>query len=274
MAQVGRKRFIPFRIADVAGDPVLGRVLGDFQVTFLRDGVTCHDGLTVEESGSGLYCLTYTPTAVGQDYVELYDTVHDLRISDDESIDDTLLEGTVIFALTQDTGGVGALKADVRYPQTFTLYVFKSQVWQSGDHNSLSATAFTHLDASGNWLTTPLLVLRDVYHVVLMNSLGETHVIRSFFDLRPDEMVSAPMQLAGDGTIEVINEIPSGACDGVNVTFGLAAVPVAGTVQVFLNGMLLEAGVGNDYTLSGNTVTLLYPPVPGGKIAVRYRKNV
>lgn len=70
----------------------------------------------------------------------------------------------------------------------------------------------------------------------------------------------------------VVNEVPSGLINGVNTTFTLASTPTAGTEMVFLNGLLQESGSGNDYTISGNTITMLAAPLSGEKIRVSYRK--
>lgn len=71
----------------------------------------------------------------------------------------------------------------------------------------------------------------------------------------------------------VTRETPGGAIDGTNATFTLANVPVLGSEEVFLNGILQEPGTGNDYTISGATITWLTPvPVAGDKIRVSYRK--
>lgn len=51
---------------------------------------------------------------------------------------------------------------------------------------------------------------------------------------------------------------PTGALDGVNVTFTLPTIPV-GALLLFLNGGYLVEGV--DFTLSGLTITLTDPPV-------------
>ena len=70
----------------------------------------------------------------------------------------------------------------------------------------------------------------------------------------------------------VFNETPTGLVNGSNVTYTLANTPTAGTVQVFLNGSLQEAGAGNDYTISTNTITYLTAPVTNDKIRVHYMK--
>jgi hypothetical protein len=56
----------------------------------------------------------------------------------------------------------------------------------------------------------------------------------------------------------VVRETPSGAVNGSNTTFTLANTPnPPGTEQLLLNGLLLESGAGNDYTISGTTITML-----------------
>lgn len=70
----------------------------------------------------------------------------------------------------------------------------------------------------------------------------------------------------------VVRETPSGSINGSNTSFSLANTPVAGTEQVFLNGLLQEPGSGNDYTISGATITYLTAPLTGEKIVVSYRK--
>jgi hypothetical protein len=70
----------------------------------------------------------------------------------------------------------------------------------------------------------------------------------------------------------VIRESPAGTINGANVTFTLAATPVAGTEQVFLNGLLMEPGAGNDYTISGATITMLSAPDTGARLKANYLK--
>jgi hypothetical protein len=70
----------------------------------------------------------------------------------------------------------------------------------------------------------------------------------------------------------VTRETPSGTINGSNVTFTLAATPVAGTEQLFLNGILQEPGAGNDYTISGATITYLTAPATGDRLKANYLK--
>ncbi len=67
-------------------------------------------------------------------------------------------------------------------------------------------------------------------------------------------------------------ETPSGTVNGSNVTFTLANTPVAGTERVYQNGVRLEPGAGNDYTISTATITFATAPATGDKVRVDYFK--
>jgi hypothetical protein len=70
----------------------------------------------------------------------------------------------------------------------------------------------------------------------------------------------------------VVRETPTGTINGVNTTFTLANTPIAGTEQIFLNGVLQEPGAGNDYTISGPTITYLAAPLTGDRLKATYMK--
>ncbi|AZA74794.1 phage tail protein [Chryseobacterium indoltheticum] len=68
----------------------------------------------------------------------------------------------------------------------------------------------------------------------------------------------------------IVRESPSGLVNGTNAVFSLANVPLAGKEMIYLNGQLLEPGTGNDYTISGATITMLTIPVVGDIIRATY----
>lgn len=70
----------------------------------------------------------------------------------------------------------------------------------------------------------------------------------------------------------VTREVPTGAINGANTTFTLANTPTSGSEEVYVNGVLQNAGSGNDYTISTNTITFLWTPQTGDVIVVNYRK--
>lgn len=71
--------------------------------------------------------------------------------------------------------------------------------------------------------------------------------------------------------IPVVRETPGGAVDSSNIAFTLANTPVAGSEEVYLNGLLQEPGAGNDYTISGLNITYLTAPTTGDRLRVSYR---
>lgn len=70
----------------------------------------------------------------------------------------------------------------------------------------------------------------------------------------------------------VTRENPSGTVNSSNVTFTLAFTPVSGTENIYLNGLLQQVGGGNDYTISGGTITFVTAPTTGDLIEVNYLK--
>jgi hypothetical protein len=70
----------------------------------------------------------------------------------------------------------------------------------------------------------------------------------------------------------IVREIPTGTVNGSNATFTLASTPVVGSESVYVNGILQNVGTGNDYTISGATVTFLTGAIPqtGDIVRVSY----
>ena len=69
---------------------------------------------------------------------------------------------------------------------------------------------------------------------------------------------------------QVRGETPSGLVNGSNTTFTLAATPATGSERGYKNGMRLRSGTGNDYTISGATITMAVAPVAGTIILFDY----
>ena len=70
----------------------------------------------------------------------------------------------------------------------------------------------------------------------------------------------------------VDSETPSGSINGSNTAFTLANTPTSGTLKLYLNGVRLVVGAGNDYTLSGASITMTTAPVSGDSLIAEYRK--
>lgn len=66
----------------------------------------------------------------------------------------------------------------------------------------------------------------------------------------------------GGGGGTPVQEAPTGAVDGVNVTFTLSQVPAANaSVDLSLDGVTQRQGGGLEYTLSGTTITMATAPL-------------
>ncbi len=60
---------------------------------------------------------------------------------------------------------------------------------------------------------------------------------------------------------------PTGTINGSNTAFTLSPTPAAaGNVVCYLNGVMQQQGAGNDYTISGATITYLTAPATGAKL--------
>lgn len=62
----------------------------------------------------------------------------------------------------------------------------------------------------------------------------------------------------------------SGAVDGANAAYTLDHTPIANTLNVYRNGMLMLLGAGNDYTVSGAVITFASAPATDEIIAGHY----
>lgn len=70
----------------------------------------------------------------------------------------------------------------------------------------------------------------------------------------------------------VFNEVPSGSVNGSNTSYTLAYTPTAGTLLLYLNGIRLKSGAGNDFTISTNTITMTTAPVTNDVLLCDYMK--
>lgn len=87
--------------------------------------------------------------------------------------------------------------------------------------------------------------------------------LRHYATLDATGVLDAAQTPSGLGHAHVWNETPGGAINGVNATFTLAAAPSpAGSLLLFRNGLLMRAGAGKDFTLSGSSITFLGGNLP------------
>lgn len=67
-------------------------------------------------------------------------------------------------------------------------------------------------------------------------------------------------------------EVPGGFADGFNTTFTLLNAPnPSSTLMLYVNGILQRQGTTEDYTLSGNTISLNYAPPTNSRLTATYQ---
>lgn len=116
---------------------------------------------------------------------------------------------------------------------------------------------------------------RDIPNIPYSSLTGKPSLFSGSYDdlsNKPSLFDGAYASLTGKPTIYTpVKEVPSGSVNGTNVTFTISNAPaVAGTEQVFLNGLLQFSGAGDDYTISGGTITFNTAPDAGWKLVVYY----
>jgi len=78
------------------------------------------------------------------------------------------------------------------------------------------------------------------------------------------------LYLDGASETRVVRETPSGTVNGTNQDFDLANTPTGASEMVFYNGILMNEGATEDYTISGATITLADAPKTKDVILVTY----
>lgn len=85
-------------------------------------------------------------------------------------------------------------------------------------------------------------------------------------------LIDSLLTLASQG---ILPEIPTGVINGSNGIFTLSQTPIAGSLELYLNGVLQQEGslgAGTEsYTLSGNVITHNLPPQVGDWLFAVYR---
>lgn len=65
-------------------------------------------------------------------------------------------------------------------------------------------------------------------------------------------------------------ENESALCNGATTAFTLDTTPISNSLQVYLNGLAQEKGVGKDYTHAGTTVTFVLAPLTNDILLIHY----
>lgn len=196
---LGGTRNFDFRVL-IEGVPVTGIAASFLSVYFTRDGVACNDPLTFVEHlghGGGRYTYSYFPSASGHDYIDIsyfiagdpvaVPAIPDKYFYAHESMDivtqQQLVGASTAVTMTQNTPTANALQVTVPNPSTYTLYVYRSSDWQTGNTGTVNAVASTQLDTLGNWVTGALTIVSGTYHVIIRDGLGAVTVIKAYLQV-------------------------------------------------------------------------------------------
>lgn len=185
--------------------------------------------------------------------------------------DDAITLGTTPITFTQVAGG--------------SLYTAGAGLTLTGSTFDVAA-ADTSLTVNADSLQVQLgdASLEVVNGVrVKQGTAGQVYIANSSGVLTPTTLSGDVATVGGTGAVTlstgivraanyVVRETPSGLVNGSNTAYTLAAAPVTGTEQVYLNGILQDPGAGNDYTISSATITFASAPATGDKIRVTYLK--
>ncbi len=179
-------------------------------------------------------------------------------------IDTTALTWTQIFGPGDIIAGAGLTQTG----STFDVVATDASITVNANdlqvhRDSGATTGCIGLSASG--ITVTVLAAGGLQ--ITSNSLGI-------------KLADGSLTLSGSG-LSVTNpvpnfavrEVPTGTINGSNAAFVLAHTPTAGSEEVFLNGLLMQVGSGNDYTISAATITFETAAVPqtGDRVLVSYR---
>ena len=267
------KRFMPTTLDDsniAAGANIASSKLADGANFLKKDGTVAWTG--ANDAGNFKLVNLATPTnpndASNKSYVDnqiaALNSIFDSKSSAKAATTANILisnPGTAIFdGITLSNGDVLYVRAQSA-PAENGLYVFNGSAAALTRHTSMDAWneipgAFFAVEQGSTYADTLWLCTSDQG-----GTLGTTAI--TFFQI----------PLAGLTSSNFITfETPSGTVDGSNVTFTLANTPVAGTVELYIEGYHLVPGSGNDYTISGATLTLLTAPLSGERLFANYRK--
>jgi hypothetical protein len=190
----------------------------------------------------------------------------------------TLANGTQYFVMNRSSGVVtvqmnGATLLQTMAASSYAIFTLINNGTAAGTWDS----AYTSGGGSGT-VTTVSVVSANGFAGTVANA-GTTPAITmqtSITGVLKGNGTAISAAVAGTDYMApadfITRETPAGTVNGVNATFTLANTPIANTESVFLNGLLQEPGAGNDYTISGATITMLNVPATGDRLRANYQK--
>jgi hypothetical protein len=120
---------------------------------------------------------------------------------------------------------------------------------------------------SGVIMTTSTSVAASQLPVPSASTLGGVESISCSAGSHVDSISTSGVPHCQADSVALNQGAPTGTINGSNTTFTLSPTPTAAAdVNCFLNGIQQQQGAGNDYTISGATITYLTAPATGAKL--------
>lgn len=228
------------------GDPVLVPTAPAASGT----GIAVSSGLGSTQQGNGLYVVTAIAS--------------NISVARAADLSGSISPAGAFVLVEAGTNNKGAAfwVASPASPDTAFTYGTTNMQWQAFPLGS-GLTSFGIASANGfngsvaNSTTTPVLtVTTTVTGLVKGNGTALSAATAGSDYLAPSNYAC--------------RETPSGTLNGSNAGFTLANTPISGTESVYLNGILLQAGSGNDYTIATTAITMASAPASSDRIEVTY----
>lgn len=107
----------------------------------------------------------------------------------------------------------------------------------------------------------------------MITKYTDQYILNRCFDEANNRLRTTGSGGGGIVSSDIEKENQSANCNGTNLVFTLSFTPITKSVQVFLNGLLQEDGVGKDYILLGATITFTIAPTAGDILIIHYTKS-
>ena len=189
---------------------------------------------------------------------------------------EVVLQGNIDDEETRATAAEVVLQGNIDDEETRAL---AAEAALSSDISDEASARTADVDAEETRALAAEGVLQGNIDDEETRALAAEGVLSSDMDAVEGRMTTAEADIAAlENTVlyvsnVVTRESPSGSINGSNVVYGLAHTPVANSEHVYLNGLLQEPGIGNDYAIDGDEVTFNSAPVSGDRLRVSYLKS-
>lgn len=175
------------------------------------------------------------------------------------NVNEGTAQGNTRWVLTTD-GTITLGSTSLTFQQDST-----GETYTAGDGLSLSGNSFSVMVApdTGLGVGGGGLYISPADASIQLDSSGVRVA------LHDSSIISDSSGLKINTDIFISREVPTGLVNSSNTTYTLLNTPVSGSEHIYLNGLLQEGG-SEDYSISGDTITMVSAPITGDRIRVSY----